>query len=47
MEPTTDQVGQAANSAERWTTPVLVPPDTEASYRDRIHFDGFFTGPTW
>jgi hypothetical protein len=47
MEPTTDQIAHAVNSADHWTAPVLVSPDTEASYRDRIHFDGFFTGPTW
>jgi hypothetical protein len=47
MEPTMDQVVHAANSADHWTTPVLESPDTEACYRERIHFDGFFTGPTW
>jgi hypothetical protein len=42
MEQTTDERVQADDSAA-----VAVPEDIEALHRNRIRFDGFFTGPTW
>jgi hypothetical protein len=46
MEATTDLAVQAADSEEDSTTEP-VPSSAEALHRNRIRFDGFFTGPTW
>jgi hypothetical protein len=44
MEPTVKEVVEERPTfAER--TPTLA--DVEALQRQRIRFDGFFTGPTW
>jgi hypothetical protein len=46
METTAVQVVQAADSEDDSVT-AQVPSGVEELYRNRIRFDGYFTGPTW
>ena len=46
MEATMELAVQAVD-CEDDSAPVAVPEDIEALHRNRIRFDGFFTGPTW
>jgi hypothetical protein len=47
METTMDQVVEERPPyfVEQPATPA--PADVQARYRNRIRYDGFFTGPTW
>jgi hypothetical protein len=48
MELTTGQIVEALDAADDSATVEAVPTaDHEALDRQRIRFDGFFTGPTW
>jgi hypothetical protein len=40
-------VGQRPSAKEIMSTTLVKNSDVEALHRQRIRFDGFFTGPTW